>query len=393
MRIFVVSMVDLSTQDAQRTHLMEKWKQLASLGHEVHLWAAQRDTDAKNWKGITVRSVPRITVRGLNDISYQFCLLLSLLLHALRRVPAVIYVRNSSLDFAPLAVSVVLNVPLVIEVPGPVNEEAVYYDISPIKLRLINFLMRLKLRRAAAVISVTEGIKDVLYTDYSVDKEKVYVVGNGANTELFRPISQSLAKQRLGLQSHNSYIGFVGSLYPWHGVQFLVTASSRVLRDNPDVAFLIVGDGKMKEVLQQQAINDGVSENFIFTGVVPYLEVPYFVAACDLVILPLFTKTSNDSGYSPLKLYEYMACGKPIIASRLNGVEIIEKKHLGKLVEPKNPDALAAAIIALLENRSALEEMGQRGRSIAVNQFDWGVIARQVENVMNNAIRSQDEEI
>lgn len=385
-------MADLSVFNAQRTHLLEKWSCIAALGHEVHLWTFGRSRRYFNLDGINIRQVPHIFVRGLKGISYQCVLLASLLRHSLKIKPNIIYSRSSvSLDFAPLICSMLLNVPLIIEIPGPISEEASFYGIYQTKLRIINWLMRLKLHKASQILTVTEPIKSGLQRDYFVNPEKIHVIHNGANTALFKPIDQSIARQSLGLERQKEYVGFVGNMLAWQGLDVLVTASVKVLKVCPNISFLIVGEGVMKSKLQDQVSTLGVTGNFIFTGSVPYREVPFYVNSCDLMVLPLITKRSYDSGYSPLKLYEYMACGKPVIASRLLGMEVLEKQCAGILVESNNANALADGILSALKDPVSLEKMGIRGRRVAVEEFDWKIVAKKTERLIQNVVQVRNQ--
>ncbi len=148
--------------------------------------------------------------------------------------------------------------------------------------------------------------------------------------------------------------------------------------------FRVTSEGQMKEELVELVDKTGVSDKFIFTGTVPYEEVPKYINASDVCVVP---KRPLKSGYSPLKLYEYMACGEPIVASRISGFEILEQQNAGILVEPENPEELAKAIIKLLKDEKLREEMGKNGREYVVKHHSWESVARKVAEVCESAIR------
>jgi glycosyltransferase involved in cell wall biosynthesis len=103
-----------------------------------------------------------------------------------------------------------------------------------------------------------------------------------------------------------------------------------------------------------------VSRNYIFTGSVPYEQVSMYINACEVCVVP---KRPLKSGYSPLKLYEYMACGKPVIASRLDVFEVLEQINSGLLVNPEDPNEFSTAVLQLLSDPYLREKMGFNGRN------------------------------
>jgi glycosyltransferase involved in cell wall biosynthesis len=298
-----------------------------------------------------------------------------------------IYVRSSAADFAPLLPALIFQIPLAIEFPGPPSEEASSYGLSKSKIRLTNLLTMLKTRCATVIVTVTEPIKRDISLNYRVHPNKIHVIQNAANTELFKPIARDDALKRLGLDVRKKYIGFVGNISPWHGVDILVKAGSEVLRSCPEVVFHIIGEGVMKARLEEEIEAVGLGGSFLFAGAVPYKQVPLYVSSCDLMALPLITKSAKDSGYSPLKLYEYMSCGKPTVASRLIGLEIVEDEGIGRLVAPNDASDLSSAIIAMISDPGALTGMGTRARLLATTKFDWQYVAERTEKLIVNSVR------
>lgn len=389
MRIFVLSIVNLRVCDAQRVHLLEKWSRIAAQGNDVHLWVYDRDPVIERLAGanLTIHRAPHLSIRYLMDLSYQLSMLTSVILQTFKGRPDTVYVRNSALDFASILAALFCRCPLVVELPGPILEEGARYGFSPLKYQLATWLMRSKMRLAARIITVTEPIKQGLVGTYGMEPDKIAVIQNAANTELFRPLPRVEAQAAVGLDSGKRYVGFVGNLSPWHGVEILIEAAKRVFSVDSSIAFLIVGDGIMRESLEKRVIQEGLKDNIIFTGAVPYQQVPRYVACCHLMTLPLINKMDRDSGYSPLKLYEYLACGRPVISSRLTGLEVVEDENVGRLVTANMPEELAEAICSLLLDEARLAEMGENGRRVAVEKFDWSVVARKTAGHLANLTR------
>lgn len=377
---YVISGVDLSYQDGGRTHLLEKWTRVAAAGNEIDLWAFAAQLDSPAWRPLSVHAPPHVPLRGLAGPSYSASLLASVLRHLRRRRPAAVQVRLSQLTVpVALALQRTTRVPVVLEVTGPIVEEARLYGVSERKVALLRSLSGRALRAADGVVAVTEGIQRQLVAEFGVAERSVHVVGNGVNTDIFRPQPPAEARARLGLATRGPIVGFVGNLHAWQGTESLIEAAPAILAAVPAAEVHVVGDGVTRASLERSAAALGVAERVRFRGQVPYDDVPAFVAACDVLVAPLVPKPTGDSGYSPLKLYEYLASGRPVVASRLAGLEVVERERLGRLVPPADPAALAAGVVELLIDDRTRAEIGERARQVAVERFSWdGTAARTV---------------
>jgi glycosyltransferase involved in cell wall biosynthesis len=174
-------------------------------------------------------------------------------------------------------------------------------------------------------------------------------------------------------------------LKQWQGVDALIHAAPYILDKQPNTTFLIIGDGTVKDELIELCTNNAVSDKFIFTGRVPYEQVPLYINASDLCIIP---KRPMKSGFSPLKLCEYMACEKPVIATRTSGFELIEEYNTGLMVNPENPQEFASAAIELLHNPELRKKMGQNGRGYVLENRSWASVAKKIVEVCEQTIES-----
>jgi glycosyltransferase involved in cell wall biosynthesis len=213
------------------------------------------------------------------------------------------------------------------------------------------------------------------------------VVSNGANTSLFKPLDKKECRKELNLDHKISYVCFVGNLAPWQGLEYLVKAAPSILSRFPECRFLIVGDGVMKDELLKLSRELGVEDMFIFTGVVAYERVPIYINASDVCTAPFIFARNAKIGLSPLKLYEYMACGKPVVASNISGVsEALEASGGGLPVIPENPDALSEAVLTLLENQDLRSKLGLKGLSYVIENYSWYNVAKQVDKVCRSGL-------
>ncbi|HWQ47442.1 MAG TPA: glycosyltransferase family 4 protein [Methanosarcina sp.] len=272
--------------------------------------------------------------------------------------------------------------------PRKINNFLNRYFSAHSRLKL--FILKKALGFSDKIIAVTPGIKANLEKDYNIPEEKIVVVSNGANTFLFRPLEQETCRRELGLDLKIPFVCFVGNLAPWQGVEYLIKASPYILSKSPECYFLIVGDGAMKNDLIKLSRELGVENRFIFTGVIAYDRVPLYINASDTCTAPFIFARNAKIGLSPLKLYEYMACGKPVVASNISGVsDVLEASGGGIPVLPENPDALAEGILKLLENPDLRMKLGSKGLSYVTENYSWYSVAKKVNEVCKSAFEAE----
>ena len=165
-------------------------------------------------------------------------------------------------------------------------------------------------------------------------------------------------------------------LYAHQVLDTLIEATPEVLRACPDVVFLIGGGGPMAEVWQSKVREMNIDRAFRFFGVVPYEELPLFLNAADICVAP-FKQDRGET--SPLKLFDYMACGKPVVCSDIPSLKPLFEATDGVLaIRPDDSHALASALITLLNDDALRAQMGSDGRKYAVNSHSWDVIAHRI---------------
>lgn len=331
-----------------------------------------------------------IWVRGdqassmIYQIYYQAGLALKLLYHCFVNKPNLIYERACGWSIIPALVAKIFKIPYIVEVNGLFLDELKVSLAPKIYVGICAFNEKRNYKLANKIIAVTTGIKEEIIKLYNILDEKIVVINNGANVDLFYPIDQIEAKNKLKLEYLKTYLCFVGNCAPWQGVEYLIKASPLILEKNPNIVFLIVGDGIMKNEWMKLTTELKVSNYFYFTGSVPYEMVPIYINASDICVVP---KKPIKSGYSPLKLYEYMACGKPIVATNTDGFELLTESNSGILINPENPTEFANSIIMLLNNPNLMEEMSENGRRYVVQKHSWSSVTKKILNVCNDTIQ------
>lgn len=245
---------------------------------------------------------------------------------------------------------------------------------------------RLSYRLAQGIITVSEAAKQQLVERWNLDPGKIFVMPNGVDVDLFRPDHDGAAvRARLGL-GHDPVICFVGAFQLWHGLDKLLQGFAMVLAVWPRARLMLVGDGRARPIVERLVVEAGVSRSVVITGLVGQDQVPAFLAAADVAVLP-YPKLARELWFSPLKLYEYMAAGKAVVASRSGqNAEVIQDGETGLLVEPGDVADLAAKIIHLLDQPRERRRMGENARRQAVARHTWTGYIQRLEAVYRGAI-------
>jgi glycosyltransferase involved in cell wall biosynthesis len=382
---------------------------MSRLGHVVVPLKAKRpgarlgsDADIRSslWENTkhNLRSLPlyKVFLKGVRIFQYSWregFVFLSAFVVIVRHQGKldVIYRRHSVFN-SEFLLSKLFNIPLVKEVNGIMADEARMQNVGGSLIqRVIDTIERFNMPKADRIIVVTAKLKDVLRDNYHVPEEKIAVILNGANTDLFKPMEPLEARNKLGLNQSDNYVCFVGNLIQWQGVEYLIESAPLVLSSCPNTRFLIVGDGVMKEELAALAKQTGVSDRLIFTGYVPYELVPEYINSGDICIAPFIAERNERIGSSALKLCEYLACAKPVVASRISGLEFIESNQAGILVVPEIIRELGNAIIKLLKAPDLRKKMGENGRRYVVEERSWESVARKVAVVCQQAVEEHKQ--
>jgi glycosyltransferase involved in cell wall biosynthesis len=186
-------------------------------------------------------------------------------------------------------------------------------------------------------------------------------------------------KLHLGLDTSRNYVGFVGSCYPYHGLENLINAAPIVLEQLPETRFIIAGEGIARSAWMNQVEHLGLSEYFFFPGLIPTAEAPVWINSFAVCVAPWQKAYINDIGVSPLKLFDYLACSRSVIVSRIKGVtEIVEKNRCGFAIDVENPKIFAEHLLILLRDRNLREEMGQRGRAGILRDYTWQITSQRI---------------
>jgi glycosyltransferase involved in cell wall biosynthesis len=282
-----------------------------------------------------------------------------------------IYQRYARFSWAGVAASLRTGVPLFLEYNGSevwMGKHWYRGDMLPLLARF----ERLNLKAAARIFVVADVERRNLLQAGIAD-EKIIVNPNGVDTEKFRPkVGGDAVRRELGVAEDETLAGFVGTFGPWHGVLALAQAITLLPADSK-VRFLLVGAGKLREEVQRIVGAAGKEQQVIFAGHVDHERVPALLDACDILLSPHVPLEDGSEFFgSPTKLFEYMAMGKAIVASRLGQIgEVLVDEETALLTEPADARQLAEAILRLSRSRELRERLGAAARGAAIAEHTW----------------------
>jgi glycosyltransferase involved in cell wall biosynthesis len=294
------------------------------------------------------------------------------------RPARVVYIRTHFLSLPTALLAKARGATVIQEINGPLGDS---YDAWP-GLRpfhqLLRWIVLTQLRRADAVIAVTPGLVEY-YAALTGRRERYHVIGNGADTERFVPLD-------VASEEASRYVIFVGALASWQGV----TTALRAAGDEAwpaDIQLYVAGDGRDRDaVVAVSQTNPRVH----WLGTVPNISAAELVAGSIGALVPMIDAPRSAFGLSPLKLFEAMAAGVPVIGSNLPGIRDVVSEHAcGILFEPDDAHGLALAVARLVAEPERAAEMGRRGRDAAVARYSWDARAGQTDALLAGLVSNE----
>ena len=249
-------------------------------------------------------------------------------------------------------------------------------------------LLRFNLNVADCIICVTEVGKRQLINKWNIPANKIVVFPNAVHVDRFKPDPAAREQIRASLGLGNEpIILFVGNFFHWHDVPTLLQAFARSLQTCPQARLVLVGDGERKAEMMKQAA--GLEHAILFTGIVPYSEVPRYMAAADIAVVP-YPVMQQEMWLSPLKLFEYLSSGAAVVASAVGQIiDVIRDGENGLLVSPGDVSAMAEALIKTLTDPELRSKLGSKAREDAVQKYSWESYLSRMERIFAAVIARQ----
>jgi glycosyltransferase involved in cell wall biosynthesis len=342
---------------ASYIHISEIINNLRTLGWRVDLFAPEPASD-----GRSRRPLERVVI-------YSLVILRALL--QLHRFDA-LYVRAHPLAWPVTLWARALRRPIAQEINGVELDVIVSHPwLTPMR-GLVRWLYRSQYRVSDRLFPVTKELAQWLAQDLPPDR--INVIANGANTDLFRPIKRD----------REPFVVFFGGLTGWHGIDLMLKAV-RDPRWPAGVELVIIGAGAQEAVVRE-AVDAGLPVRWL--GYRPHEEIPELIAGAIAGLSPITNPRGRSStGVSPLKLYETLACGLPVIATDLPGqTEVVRSCDCGLIIPCDDAPGLAKAVAQLAADPDAAREMGRRGAEYIRAEHSWAARAAEIDRILRGEL-------
>ena len=357
-------------------HVQAVVRELLRRGAEVHLVAARVGGERpRGLEDVVVHELPRITGEPGAERESSAKSSAAAAAEVLARVHAeapldLVYERYSLWSDAAMTWSRYHDVNGVLEVNAPLVDEQAQHRVLADRDGA-EAIATQAFDAATSVVTVSEPVAQWVARRVTSDRGHVHVVPNGVDTRFIRPVTTG------DREATPFTVGFVGTLKPWHGVEVLLEAFARLARTDADVRLRLVGDGPQRDALAAQADRLGVADRVDLVGAVVPEEMPAQLAAMDVAVAPY--PQLPDFYFSPLKIYEYLAAGLPVVASDIGPcADILDDGDLGVLVAPGDVPGLAAVLAGLRNDPLIRADLGRAGRDAAVTRHDWGLVVSRI---------------
>jgi glycosyltransferase involved in cell wall biosynthesis len=367
-------------KDGQSVHIDEMIESFRGLGHSVVVVEPRRVEATTT--SIESKLLPR-ALYELVELGYSLLEFTKLAVAVTRHRPDFLYERGNLFMLSGLWTSRVFGIPYLLEVNAPLAEERARYG-GLFWQKLAAWSEYTCWRSASAVLPVTDVLGDYVRRQ-GVPERRIVVTPNGVNPIRFFKRDNMEAKRTLGLE-HYMVLGFVGYIREWHGLDRVIEILAK--RDALKNSYLlIVGDGPARAALEAQANSLGVADRVRITGTMPRKKLSSLIAAFDIALQPEVTPYA-----SPLKLFEYMAQARTIVAPATSNImEILEDQKDCLLYSPSNPNGLAEVIDQLASDGELRERLGNAAaKKILDRDLTWEGNARRVVQLAKR-LKSESE--
>lgn len=389
MKILYVSThphLNLAAPSGPGTHMREIIRGFQQQGHDVKIFIAggeqlqseqiqQIRFQKYTWK----KWVPAFLWNSLKE--------LKLILHNRRMIQSVsqviedfkpdfIYERAYAFMDAAAKVAVKKGIPICCEVNAPYPEEVALMNGKGLFHWCSNSAEKNIAQTAHRIVVVSSAMRSYFIDKYDLEETKIIVTPNAVQKSFgaFKEGDSVLLRKRWGILEGDYVIGFVGSIFPYHGVDVLINAYAKLIDQSEfkNIKLLIVGDGESRTTLEENCDRMNIRENVIFTGNVPHKEVASYISVMDVAVMA----KSNWYG-SPVKIFEYGILGKFIIAPNTVPVHdvMIHGIH-GHIVS--NENELLDSLNFAISNKSVADKMASTFQHKVINEHSWDAMAKKI---------------
>lgn len=366
---------------------LEILHQLANNGYDIHLMAMRSKIRFRQDENVKIKIIT-LPLGGLpifSTVMFAFAMALFLPIYILKFKPNFVVVRPdlSVFSILPFCIKKLFSPKLVLDVRStPVETHGLRGFLQTF---MFSPSLALAKHSFKGITVISPMMKNELCSTYKLNPNLVGVWASGVSTELFNPekwVEKSqLLKKKLGLA--DKYVVFYHGIFTANrGLAECIKAILNLKSLHPDVTLFLLGTGAMTRTLHKIVDDNDLKNNVIIHSSVPHHEVPAFIGMSDICIIPL-PDHPFWRNQSPLKLLEYLAMGKVVIATDIPAHRmVIGESPCGIYINSIEPSKIAESIIYGFENRHKLFEQGRIGRQIVTREYDWTVVAEKLDDFL-----------
>ncbi len=303
-----------------------------------------------------------------------------------KQQPDVLFSRHDYGNYANLLLAKMLGIPLVVEVDCPPTHEWCHFYAQD-ALKFGDFSLKVELdylKKADAVITQSTELSRY-YIEKGVSADKITMIPNAADTNKIKPsqADEELVR-RFGLKG-KIVVGWVGAGHAWTGIDVLIDAVYQVMPHFPDVYFMMIGTEKNMRFFREKFAKSDFADRIVLTGYVHNSEIPRYLSCMDIAIAPY---PQLDFFYaSSMKLFEYMAAGKAIVATRIGQLaEVITEGENGFLYNADDAQELSGKIKYLIEEKSLRAKLARAARADAEKEYNWDRVGEKMIKVFRDVL-------
>lgn len=296
-----------------------------------------------------------------------------------------IHERYSGFAIGGALASKKLGIPFILEVNAEIFDQSNAQGDPINGLQRKVFLMKTRycFNQADKIICVSEQLRSHLIEKWKLPPQKTVALACAADVDAFgRNYDVREVRRKLALDGE-PVVMWIGGFYMWHDLDLLLQSFIKVLETLPQAKLLLVGDGKNRLNFERKVNEIGLDRSVITVGLVEHAKIPEILSIADVAVAPAPLMPAQRGGTgAPLKLFEYMAAGKAIVASNVyQSTSVIQDGFTGILVEPGNVDDFANAIIKVLVDKEERGRLARNARQRAIEKHSWEHYTKLLENI------------
>ena len=347
MRLIYVNQVDFTEKTGQGTHEKEIKRLLINDKSIEGIYVGQKPDKNHNLTNQTNIFLIPIKKNIFGYIAYQFRLF-RILLRLIKQKDTIIFQRYSPTMLAPALISRLFKIPLITRTGPTIRNLKIYEKPNNHIFRfLLNILIRFNYHSSSYIVTVTKTVEDYVKEKYSMDAEKMKIIGNGFNPNTF------FLKKNDSHSSDNQndpLLVFAGSFHIDTGVDDLAKALSILSKKNEKQQLCILaGDGPTRSDIEKNMSKLDLNWRIIFPGRIEQKKLNDYLNRATLAVVPFNSMGLNQTGSAAVKVYEYLATGTPVLATRHDDHKFIEENNLGILCNPDDPEDMAEGILKIID--------------------------------------------